>query len=488
MFEHTVEGRLDDHRHRKQKAIEISDLQLHELRENSTHTLTVMAGSHEKFFENIGDRLTQNTSVTDLVFKTGVTCEYDSKSQIRPSDWVSLFSAFRSSSRQIESLKLLGCDVPFYTIPTMLWQFRDLTNLQLAKVSGFQWTEKHWQLLSAALRNHPQLVSFKMAFAGNDIRNHAPNDTLADTLAATVPTLKEYVQQGCCTKSVRADSQAPMLRMESVVALIQSTNMEKMTYSHSRILSANSDLALWEALKSTNLVQLSLPLNEIDGPLASQIFRGLQVQMHLYNGHFKSAVYHTFLTFCLMIASMPPQDNKSLEMLDLQGNEFGRNNTVTPTLAAMLGSNTTLTSLNLTDCHFQTTDYIEIVAALRHNSSLVVLQLGASAETMTEEDDDEEHLDDSVAMQLQNDYTLDDPFSHSLLQEFQTLLAANYSSLQFLDISTNDFELEVIEDESSSCHLWSRPCLLESVHAIAAGLLENRVACGQFEVAMDTAE
>jgi len=292
-----VEEPLDEMLHRKQKAIGLSDLQLHELRENSTHTLTVMAGSDENFYSSISDQLTQNSSVTNLVFKSGATGESDSKSQIQPGDWVSLFAAFRSSSKQITSLKLLGCDIPFYTIPTMLWQFRNLTHLQLEENCGFRWTEKHWQLLSAALRNHPNLVSFNMALSDNDLQIHAPNDTLVATLAATVPTLKEYIQKGCCTKAARADSQAPTIRMESVVTLIRSTSLDKVACSHLRILSTNSPLALSEALKSTNLVQLSLPCNDIDGPLASRIFQGLQVSR-------RSFIFHAGLSIIISTATV----------------------------------------------------------------------------------------------------------------------------------------------------------------------------------------
>ena len=131
----------------------------------------------------------------------------------------------------------------------------------------------------------------------------------------------------------------------------------------------------------------------------------------------------------------------------------------------MLERNKTLQSLNLSDCNFDTASHIEIISALRTNSSLINLKLGGSATTnlmLVEYDNDDGTI-------------LYNPATAELLYELRALVAAGTHNrnhtLQRLQISTDDCEINSYEE--GTC--WSRPQLQDAVDAIEFGLKVNIV-------------
>jgi len=273
MFETQPEGPFD--------ALLEKELQLKNLRTDSLPTLVLRAVSDTVHCEAVSHLLYQNTSVSGLVFKTDDKRSSCGESRLLEGEWLHLISVFQEKN-QINRLSFVGADIPFFVIPTTLWQFRNLTYLKLKKTSGFEWDEEKWNVLSAAIHGHPCLKSFTMEFSGPACEEllfeHSPNDALTEALATSVPTLKEYTQIGLHKNSIYPEMQAPMLSsMASIVSLISSDSLQKLVYRHSGFLSMKQAFALPKALETSHLLQLSLRCNGIDGPTACLIIQGIRV-------------------------------------------------------------------------------------------------------------------------------------------------------------------------------------------------------------------
>ena len=278
-FEWQLDGPLDKLIHRKQMEIAVeNEEQLDSLRANCTKTLTLRAVSEPVYHEEICHCLFPNTSVTGLLFQTDPKrIEYDGR-QMQEVDWLRLLVALRCKQEDIHRLKFAGREIPFFTMPTMLWQFRSLTHLQLESIDGFQWTEQHWCVMSTALCGLPQLASFAMTLSPDNMKNHASNDVLVTTLAATVPSLKEYIQSGPSRNKVscRVPTQ-PMLSIAALTKLIQSPSLEKLEYSRVPFYSLAQASVLPASMQCTNIIELSLPCTRIDGETACFILEGIMV-------------------------------------------------------------------------------------------------------------------------------------------------------------------------------------------------------------------
>ena len=288
-YEWQMDGPLDKLIHRKQMEIAVeNEEQLNALRANYTTTLSLRTVCDPIYHEEICHCLVPNTSVTGLLFHTNPTrIEYDGR-PMQEADWLRLLVALRCKQDNIQRLKFGGSEIPFYTIPTMLWQFRRLTHLQLACIDGFQWTAQHWQVMSTALCGIPQLVSLTMTWSPGNMRHHASNDVLVAALATTAPSLKEYIQNCQCLDSTRVSRRVPtqpMLSIAALAALIRSTSLEKLEYSRVPFHSLAEASTVQESMKCTSLIEISLPYTHIDGKSACFILQGIMVSRTLWNSN-----------------------------------------------------------------------------------------------------------------------------------------------------------------------------------------------------------
>ena len=164
----------------------------------------------------------------------------------------------------------------------------------------------------------------------------------------------------------------------------------------------------------------------------------------------------------------------------MRGNAFGLHHDVTPAVVTMLERNTTLTSLNLTGCHFETSGHIAIVSALRRNVTLAELKLGKSScncySTML--------LDDDPENDTSRYSTVVNPLTFDLLLELQSVTRHdNNAMLSALQVSTEDFSLDSCPDFPPS---WSRPSLRKAVRAIESQLQFNASSSQLSGTSMDT--
>jgi hypothetical protein len=249
-------------------------------------------------------------------------------------EWMLLMAAFRNLAQRIRTLTVDSKDTLFVAIPTLMWNFRHLRTLSLqnSTCSAEPWSHTHWNLLSAALQSHPTLQSVRMKHIRTSIphddsgrRYHntwARNDSVAVALSSA-RNLKVYQQEGLDMFSGPHSHSQPKLSLAAFGALLLSGSLHRLNYTYSGFdYSPVDSRDLYEALKTSSVVQLSLRGNRLAWKVARVILKGT----------------------CR---------NTSLQKLDLSDNPgIGRSGLVCEALVRLFGQNETLTHIDVSNCNF----------------------------------------------------------------------------------------------------------------------------------------
>jgi hypothetical protein len=142
-----------DHYGRRRDRVAVEQLLL-QIRENAIDTLDL--GEFDS--SNISDlihALHFNDSIHHIQLGRS-SCE----ERMGPADWVLILGAFqlRHLGQQVITLTVDSTKIPFFVIPTALWQFRNLEKFTITGDDVVQsWDKREWEVLGDALRQHPTL-------------------------------------------------------------------------------------------------------------------------------------------------------------------------------------------------------------------------------------------------------------------------------------------------------------------------------------------
>ena len=273
----------------RRKAAESRSHHLRQIRENLTDVLRLGTILQRDFYDNLSiDELVQALFFNSSI--SSIEIGHVGWHHITPPDLAKLLAGFQQIGPNITQLSFLGSEMSSQLLSTYLWSFRTLRRISLhykrnetAPNTFASWNQSDWDVLSNALRQHPALEYFSLAY--QDCRADILSNDEAALALITAPNLCEYRQTG--SKTFIGRPLGPKLSVSVLIELIRSNNLRVLEYSTLGFAWQHSGILDWtglqEALQSSSLRELSLEDNCLNDEAICLIADGVRVRRTFFS-------------------------------------------------------------------------------------------------------------------------------------------------------------------------------------------------------------